>query len=254
MIKPFILFSLLLASVITVSAQDRFRGIVLEYKSNELMPEVSVKNLNKHDSTRSNRSGEFSLRADKDDILVFSYPGYRTDSLVVTDFALKRVYLTSVNDPRMLDEVNINALTNSRIAEEKERLRKEGQFANTVSGGSSANGTQRMGGIGFSPSRIFGKGARNARRQYRMLEVESNNRIIDARFTEELITSLTPLRGEDLSLFMAKYRPKASFIQEANDETLRLYIMDSYNKYKDLSSAAKEKIKLDNKEPEKRAK
>ncbi|MEH6306032.1 hypothetical protein RYH73_10290 [Olivibacter sp. CPCC 100613] len=231
--------------MITVNAQDRFRGIVLEYKSNELMPEVSIKNLNKSDSTRSDQSGEFSIRASKDDILVFSYPGYRVDSLVVTDFALKRIYLTSVNDPRMLEVVNINALTNNRIAEEKERLKKEGQFANTVTGSSNVNGTQRMGGIGFSPSRIFGKGARNARRQYKMLEEESNNRIIDARFTAELITSLTPLRGEDLSLFMAKYRPKASFIQEANDETLRLYVMDSYNKYKNLSPAAKEKIKLE---------
>lgn len=254
MIKPFILFSFLLASVITISAQDRFKGIVLEYKSNEQMPEVSIRNLNKNDSTRSNKSGEFSISASKDDILVFSYPGYRVDSLVVTDFALKRIYLSPVNDPRMLDEVNINALTNSRIAEEKERLKKEGQYAGTVSGGSNINGTKRMGGIGFSPSRIFGTRARNARRQYKMLDEESNNRIIDARFTEALITSLIPLRGDDLSLFMVKYRPKASFIQEANDETLRLYIMDSYNKYKELSPAVKATMKLEEKTDKKRTK
>ncbi|WP_134088422.1 hypothetical protein [Olivibacter sp. XZL3] len=252
MVRPFILVFVLLIAAFTVRSQDRFKGIVLEYKSNEFMPEVSVRNLNRSDSTRSNKAGEFSISAVKDDILVFSYPGYRVDSLVVTDFALKRVYLTPINDPRMLEEVNVTALTNSRIAEEKERLKKEGQFANTVSSGSAGNGTQRMGGIGFSPSRIFGKNARNARRQYNMLEEESNNRIIDARFNERLITSLTPLRGEDLSLFMAKYRPKASFIQEANDETLRLYIMDSYNEYKDLDTAAKAKIKL--KETNKRTK
>jgi len=227
-----------------VHAQQQFKGIVLEYGSDELMPQVQVKNLNSQDSVLTTIKGEFTLPANKDDILVFSYPGYRVDSLVVLDYDLKRVYLTAVDDPRFLKEVNVTAITNSRLAEEKERVRNRGQYANTVSGGSAGLGPQRMGGIGLSPSRIFGKEAREARRQYKMLETESNNRIIDARFTPALIQRITPLKGEDLSLFMAKYRPKVSFIKEADDEQLRLYIIDAYNKYKKLSPVAKEKIKL----------
>lgn len=236
--KTVALLFLLVAGIYIAKAQERLNGIVLEYKSNEVMPQVAVKNLNKGDSVLSNNAGEFSIAASKEDILVFSSPGYRTDSLVVIDFALKRVYLTSVADPRMLETVNVSAMTDSRLAEEMARLRNEGQYANTVSGG----------GIGLSPSRIFGRGARDARRQYKLLEEEQNSRLIDARFNEALVASLTPLKGEDLSLFMVKYRPKASFIKESNDETLRVYIMDSYNKYKALSPAAKEKIRLQEKQ------
>lgn len=236
--KTIALLILLIAGTYTLKAQERFNGIVLEYKSNEVMPQVAVKNLNKGDSVLTNKAGAFSITANKEDILVFSSPGYRTDSLVVIDFALKRVYLTSVEDPRMLETVNVSAMTDTRIAEEMARLRNEGQYANTVSGG----------GIGLSPSRIFGRGARDARRQYKLLEEESNSRLIDAKFNESLVASLTPLKGDDLSLFMVKYRPKASFIRESNDETLRVYIMDSYNKYKVLSPSAKEKIRLHGKE------
>ncbi|QNL49950.1 hypothetical protein H8S90_25235 [Olivibacter sp. SDN3] len=215
-------------------AQDNLKGIILEYKSNETMPQVVVKNINSGDSVSTNNDGAFNINVKKEDILVFSYPGYRRDSLVVIDFAVKRVYLTPVDDPRMLEEVNITALTNNRLAEEKERVRKQGQFGSTPSGG----------GIGLSPSRIFGREGREARRQYRLLEEESNNRIIDTRFNEATITELTPLSGEDLTLFMAKYRPKVSFVEGSDDEQMRLYIMDAYNKYKELSPSAKEKIKL----------
>ena len=235
--KGFICFFLVVltfASHPVANAQDRLKGLVLEYKSNEALQQVLVKNLTKGDSVITNKNGAFDISANKDDVLSFSYPGYRTDSLVVTDFAVKRVYLTSINDPRILKEVNITALTNSKLAEEKERMRKQAQFANTVSGG----------GIGLSPSKIFGREAKEARRQYKMLEEESNNRIIDAKFTEILVTSLTPLQGQDLSLFMAKYRPKVAFVKEADDERMRLYIMDSYNEFKKLSQAAKEKIKI----------
>jgi len=236
--KVIALFLFLVLGIYTVNAQERLKGIVLEYKSNEVMPEVLVKNLNKGDSAMTNKTGEFSIAAQAEDILVFSSPGYRTDSLVVIDFALKRVYLTSISDPRMLETVNVSAMTDTKLAEEMERLRNQAQYANTVSGG----------GIGLSPSRIFGKESRDARRQYKLLEEESNNRLIDVKFNENLVSGLTPLQGEDLTLFMVKYRPKASFIKEGNDEKLRVYIMDSYNKYKTLSPAAKEKIKLQGKQ------
>jgi len=196
------------------------------------MQQVSVKNLNSGDSVLTNRSGAFTIQAKHDDILQFTAIGYRVDSLVVTDFALKRIYLSAIHDPRVLETVEI--MTNSRLKEEMENLRKQAQYASTVSGG----------GIGISPSRLFGGSARNARRQYKILLAESNNRLVDNRFTVALIESLTPLKGEDLTLFMAAYRPDVTFIQQANEERLRVYVMDAYNEFKKMSPADKEKLKI----------
>jgi len=232
MLKTLPILFLVFSTIYTLQAQEQLKGIVLEYKSNEVMQQVAVKNLNSGDSVLTNRSGEFAIPAQQDDILQFTAIGYRVDSLVVTDFALKRIYLSAVNDPRVLETVEI--MTNSRLKEEMENLRKQAQYANTVSGG----------GIGISPSRLFGHGARNARRQYKILLAESNNRLVDNRFTVALIQSLTPLKGEDLTLFMAAYRPDVAFIQQVNEERLRVYIMDAYNEFKKMNAADKEKLKI----------
>lgn len=232
--KTVIFLFLILLGAFTVNAQEQLKGIVMEYKSNEAMQQVSVKNLSSGDSVLTDKLGGFSIAARQNDILTFSAFGYRVDSLVITDLSVKRVYLSGIADPRVLETVHI--MTNSRLKEEMENLKKQAQYANTVSGG----------GIGLSPSRIFGRGARNARREYKILAEESNNRLVDTRFSASLIQKLTPLKGEELSLFMAAYRPKTSFIKEANDERLRLYIMDSYNAYKELNATEKEKLRLKN--------
>lgn len=230
----YIVIMLLLGSP-CLFAQELLKGKILELGSNEEMSQVSVRNANTDVLIESNAQGDFSIAAKKDEILIFSFPGYRTDSLVVTDFAFKRIYLTGTTDPLLLSEVNVTAMTNSRLEEEKAKAQEGGRVASTVSGG----------GIGISPSRIFGSEGRNARRSYKMMEEEANNRDIDARFNAALIQSLTPLEGEDLELFMIKYRPKVSFMKRAKEEDLRIYIIDSYGKYNKLTDSQKEKIKLD---------
>lgn len=226
---------LLLTTFLPSSAQQLLKGKVLELGSNETMSQVEIKNIATGVRAESNRNGDFSIAIKKDEILVFTFPGYRTDSLVVTDLSFKRVYLTGVDDPRLLSEVSITAMTNSRLEEERAKAQTQGQVANTVSGG----------GIAISPSRLFGKEGRNARRSYKLMEEEANNRDIDARFTPALIQSLTPLKGEELGLFTAKYRPKANFIKKASDDDLRIYIIDAYGKFNKLTDSQKEKIKLD---------
>ncbi len=228
----FVLF--LVAGSFQLQAQESLRGIIQEYQSDERMSQVEVKNLNTQQAVRSKEDGSFEISASKDEVLTFYYPGYRIDSLVVLSFEVKRIYMSPIDDPNMLDEVNITSLTNNRLASEMERLRQNGQVANTVTGG----------GIGISPSRIFGGGAKKARRQYRLLEEEANNRKIDTRFTTALVQSLTPLDGEELELFMINYRPKISFLNTANEETLKLYVADSYKEFQAMSDAQKEKIKL----------
>src|SRR5690606_32469897 len=83
-------------------------------------------------------------------------------------------------------------------------------------------------GIRISPSRWFGKPGRQARQRYELLLAERERRQIDARFTRDAITAVTPLEGQDLALYMTKYRPTAEFLSTADEADLRLYIMDTY--------------------------
>lgn len=228
-----VLFALLL--YVPSLAQDSvLKGYVLELESSEPLRYVEITNLHTGTTTESLEDGSFSIAVDKNERLQFAYPGYRTDTLMVIEFEIKRVYLTSDGSIVQLDEVQIQAMTDSRLETEIKRARAEGQFAET---------SQYRGGIRISPSRWFGNAGRQARQRYDLLLAERERRKIDARFTPEAITAVTPLKGVDLELYMTKYRPSAEFLSTIDEAGLRLYIMDTYAAFKTLTTEEKSAIK-----------
>ena len=82
------------AQVQTQEKETVLSGFVLDLVSDAPMSFVQVTNLNSGFKVETEREGQFSIPADPNDLLQFSYPGYRTDTLVVIEFDLKRVYLT----------------------------------------------------------------------------------------------------------------------------------------------------------------
>ena len=221
-------------------AQDTvLNGYVLELGSGEPLRYVEIENLRTGASTASREDGAFSIAVEKNQRLQFAYPGYRTDTLVVIEFGVKRVYLTPDGSTIQLDEVQIQAMTDSRLEAEIKRAEEEGKFTDV---------SQHRGGIRISPSRWFGHSGRQARQRYELLLAERERRQVDARFTRAAITAVTPLEGEDLELYMTKYRPSAEYLSTANDADLRLYIMDTYAAFKALTPAERAAINAPTKE------
>ncbi|SEL90711.1 carboxypeptidase-like regulatory domain-containing protein [Parapedobacter koreensis] len=210
-------------------------GYVLELNSGEPLPYVEIKNLNTGALSASMGDGKFTIPAKKNERLQFEYPGYRTDTVVVIEFDIKRVYMTPDGSAIQIDEVQIQAMTDSRLATEIERAQKEGKVEEA---------SQYRGGIRISPSRWFGEEGRQARMRYKLLLAEQDRRKIDARFTREAVTAVTPLAGEELELYMTKYRPTVEFLATADEADLRLYIMDTYAKFKELTPQQRAEIKV----------
>lgn len=205
------------------------KGFVLELDSGEPLQAVEITNLNTGDAATSEKNGSFSIEIRKNERLRFEYPGYRTDTLVVIEFDVKRVYMSLDGSTIQIDEVQIQAMTDNRLASEIDRAKQEGQVTET---------SQYRGGIRISPSRWFGREGRQARQRYELLLAEQERRKIDARFTPELIMSVTPLEGQSLAQYMTQYRPDADFVSSATDDDLRLYIMDTYAKFKGQEESA----------------
>lgn len=213
---------------------DTLNGIVLELGSGQPLQYVEITNISTGTTVESDEKGNFSIQVSRNGRLRFEYPGYRVDTLVVVEFDIKRVYLTPDGSAILIDEVQIEALSDNQLAVEIERAKQEGQVTET---------SQYRGGIRLSPSRWFGRKGKQARQRYELLLAEQERRKIDSRFTPQLITSITPLKGEQLGLYMTKYRPTIDFISSANDEALRLYIMDTYAAFKKLTPEELAKIK-----------
>lgn len=236
------LYMVILLGLFTIPARAQdtvLNGYVLELGSGEPLRFVEIKNLGTGVLAESEEDGSFTIAVNKNQRLQFAYPGYRTDTLVVIEFGIKRVYLTPDGSTIQLDEVQIQAMTDSRLEVEIKRAQAEGEFTDV---------SQNRGGVRISPSRWFGKSGHQARQRYELLLAEKERRKIDARFTQEAITAVTPLEGEDLELYMTKYRPTVAFLSTADEADLRLYIMDTYAAFKALTAEERAAIKAPTKE------
>ncbi|MEX8546360.1 MAG: hypothetical protein V5804_02055 [Mucilaginibacter sp.] len=203
---------LILFLVITgsVQAQNILRGTVYEGKSSRKLSNVFVRDINSKEVALTDNSGNFSIRTVINHTLIFSSPGYVSDTLYLVDLSPKHIELSFRNIT--LNTVNITSSRSFNPREEYPDVYEKSKFA-------------------LSPSRIFGKEAKDARRLKRYFERETEERQIDSIFNAAYVSSVVPLKGQDLENFMSLYRPTLAFLKKTPRSSLTLYLNDSYKKF-----------------------
>ena len=199
------------------------KGIVYELSSSQRLKDVKVKNLRTKTEVNSDSQGNFIIEGKLNDLLTFTQVGYLTDTVFIYQAGVERVYLLRDNKSIVIDEVVVSRLTDSRLQVEITRAKNEG---------TAMEASQNRGGLRISPSRLFGKQGKQARKNLVLLEAEQNNRKIDRLFTEQTILGLVPLTDEELPLFKERFRPTLNFIQMASPADVRAYILESYSTFK----------------------
>lgn len=189
-------------------------GTVVETGKNTRLENVFVKDMGSKQVGLSDKSGDFSIRTSLNHTIILSLPGYVSDTLFVVDFKPKRIELRQQG-------ITLEAVT---IAENRAAFNPETEYPEVYEKSKFA----------LSPSRIFGKESRDARRLKHYFKAETEQRQIDAVFTRTLVSSVVPLKGRDLENFMAMYRPTLSFAKSSTQQSMVVYINDSYRKYKEL--------------------
>ncbi|HMR18616.1 MAG TPA: carboxypeptidase-like regulatory domain-containing protein [Sphingobacterium sp.] len=222
-----VLILLVMSSFLTYvpvsTAQQRLQGIVYELESSSPIWNVAVKNLRTKEETTSDREGKFTISAQLNDYLTFTIPGYQTDTAFIYEEGVRRVYMLRDESAIAIDEVVVTRLTDSRLEIEIRKAKNEGKAVDV---------SQQQGGLRVSPSRLFGKKAKNARSNLALLIEEQNNRKVDKKFTARLIASIVPLNEEEIALFRTRFRPTVEFIETASPEDIRIYILDAYKKFR----------------------
>lgn len=203
-------------------AQEKTKGIIMELVSGEKIEAAEIQNLRTKAEVQTNRDGSFAIDANINDLLLIKAVGYEQDTVFIYDSSLRRIYLNRMNNVIELNEVVVERMTDSRLAAEIQREKTLGKYSDA---------SQNRGGVRISPSRIFSKEGKQARSNHKLLVAELEKRAVDRKFTENLIKELTPLNGSDLALFKERFRPSYKFIQNSSQETLKVYIMDSYKKF-----------------------
>ena len=207
----YILLAALIISIKTSFAQGVLSGTVTEVGKNIKLNNVFIRDINNKQVALSDNTGSFDIRAITGNTLIFTLPGYVSDTLYLVDLKPKHIELKLQGIT--LSEVSIketNAPFNPR--EEYPEVYEKSKFA-------------------LSPSNWFGKEARDARRLKHYFDNEEQQRQIDAAFNRALVSSIVPLKGRELDGFMALYRPTIDFVKSSSPQTMTLYINDSYRKF-----------------------
>jgi len=211
-------------------AQKEINGIIYDKDTKQRVAKVYVYNTNNDKGTFNNLKGEFHLNVSPGDVLIAATEGYFPDTLSVKDestllFFLKRSSI-------MLKEVSIVARkspeeTLQRNKEDYNTAYRKGDPGSLLSVGNS--------GAGLSIDALYSilsRQGKNARYLQEIIERDYQIDIIDYRFTPELVSASTGLKGDSLDDFMIQYRPSYYFILASNDYSLALYIRSSYQEYK----------------------
>jgi hypothetical protein len=222
--KKIILIAVIAFTGGSLYAQEILKGSVRESGSNSKMSDVFVRDITNKQVTLTDEKGNYQIKSASGHTLIYSSPGFVSDTLFLVDMKPKNVDLKTMNIA--LREVNINGQeTFDPHAEYPDIYEKSKVYA-------------------LSPTSWFGKDAKDARRLKKYFEREQQERHVDQVFTRVYVGSIVPLKGQELEAFMEMYRPTYAFLTNNNGPSLVAYINDSYKKFMALPPNKRKAVDL----------
>ena len=235
-------------------AQDKttVKGIVIRAATDTALENVNIVNLNQVLGTATNTNGEFEIRAKANDTLHFSYLGYKSIRVRVTNDWINFAEPTTIELTELalaLEEVVVNQLKLTGYLEvdikqvpvnQNVRYSISGLPTTGYEGGTRSPGavTKVLGAL-FNPAdflhKMFGKKPNELRKLRKMKKDDEIRNILSSRFDREMLTVLLQVDKVDLELIISECNYSKEFIRTANDLQILDAISECYEEYKVLS-------------------
>jgi hypothetical protein len=257
--KKFVFLITFLCISVSAFAQDadKVLGVVINSSDDAVLESVNIVNLNQVIGTTTNSKGEFSISAKVNDTLHFSYLGFKSIKVRVTNDWLKfgsaNIELTEL--ALALEEVVVNQLklTGYLEVDIKQVPSINDNYRYSISGlqgtgyeASKKSGLTNVIGSIFNPAdflhRMFGKKPNELKKLKKMKEDDEIRNLLATRFDREMLTVLLQVDRVDLDEIVSQCNYSAGFIQTANDLQILDAISECYEEYKLLSRGRSRKI------------
>ncbi len=200
-------------------AQTKLTGTAYDAEKRTKLKLVFVNNLTQKEVDHSGQKGDFEVKAELGDLIVFTCPGFESDTLIVENLSPKLVLLRP--SLIVLDEVIVKA-----------KATRSENFKESYASAYSAATTNVLSKDGnVSLYNLFSKESKQKRSFQKLINSELNEKLIDQKFNKELVADLTKLKGQLLEDFMSFFRPTYSEITVMDEVALRTYVVNSYNNY-----------------------
>lgn len=225
-------------------------AIVVNAQSDEPLESVHVVNLNKVVGTITNEKGEFSITAAVNDTLYFSFLGFKSQKIRITNDMFKfedtKVALTEL--AYALEEVIVRPYQLTGYLEiDVKNLPINNAYQYSISGlsvgyeGGSKNPsavTKVLGAI-LNPAdllrNLFGRQPNNMRKLRQIKEDDQIRDLLASKFDRETLVELLQLEKVDIQDILNNCNYSKSFITTANDLQILDAISSCYEEFKVLN-------------------
>lgn len=245
------LFLLFFVSTLSWAQEDVvINGKVLNDANDVPLENVNIVNLNNVKGTTSTPEGDFAIRAAVNDTLYFSYLGFKSIRVRVTNDWLKfgeiKIKMTELGIA--LEEVVVRPVqltgyleVDARIIPIYDNYRYRIAGLNTgYEGGSSQPGAvNKVLSAIFNPAdflyNVFGKRPKQMRKLRQMKEDDDIRNLLQSKFDRETLMAVLQLERVDVDEILNKCSYSADFIRTANDLQILDAISECYEEYKVLN-------------------
>jgi len=232
-ISALLLGSCALLAVQQLQAQVVVTGQLKDKDNNLVLPYASVINKTTGKRTYSDQGGFYKINASPRDLIVFTFVGYRPDSIVVrqmTGTETRNVQLEV--ETRMLRSVEVTARYTPYQLDSIARRQQYAFILEKENKPLAGDNTPQGFGITFSPFTRFSRREKQKREFKRIFEKAEQQRYIDSRYTPLLVGQVTGLKGDSLQLFMHNNYPDYETMRMMRHEDLIYWITDKYRAWK----------------------
>ena len=246
-----LLFALVLATVNTF-AQDEIvvKGVVMNDANDDLLENVNIVNLNQVIGNVTNEKGEFAIRAAVNDTLYFSYLGFKSLRVRVTNDWLKfgdiKVKMTELGIA--LEEVVVRPVQLTGYVEidtklipvyDNYRYRIAGLNTGYEGGGNQPGAVSKVLNSIFNPAdflyNVFGKRPKQMQKVKQMKEDDEIRNLLQSKYDRETLMAVLQLERVDIDEILNKCSYSKDFIYTANDLQILDAISNCYEEYKILN-------------------
>lgn len=250
--KIFLLLTLVLVSVASQAQNENhiIQGTVMNDANDVLLENVNIVNLNQVVGAISNDRGEFSIRAAVNDTLYFSYLGFKSLRVRVTNDWLKfgeiKIKMTELGIA--LEEVIVRPVQLTGYVEidaklipvyDNYRYRIAGLNTGYEGGGSQPGAVGKVLNSIFNPAdflfNMFGKRPQEMRKLRKMKDDDEIRNLLQSKYDRETLMMVLQLERVDIDEILNKCSYSNDFIRTANDLQILDAISNCYEEYRILN-------------------
>lgn len=239
----------LLVTAIVFAQEQPIKGTVMNASNDQPLENVNIVNLNQVVGAVTDEAGNFEIKATVNDTLYFSYLGFRSIRVRVTNDWLKygnvKVKMTEIG--MALEEVTVNSVKLTGYLEidaknipiyDNYRYSISGLNTGYEGGDRSPNAVTKTLRSLSNPAdlvyNIFGKRPKQMRKLRQMKEDENIRDLLRRKFDRETLMALLQVNRSEIDEILNHCNYSKDFMKTANDLQILDAINGCYEEYKAL--------------------